>query len=81
LEYHRSIASISTVGVSAMINEDGTIISQLEPYRTGSLTAKLPLYDQVTPAHRNGLAAEYGSFLLACWAVLGALRRLWVNRR
>jgi apolipoprotein N-acyltransferase len=81
LEYHRSIASISTVGVSAMINEDGTIISQLEPYRTGSLTAKLPLYDQVTPAHRNGLAAEYGSFLLACWAVLGAFRHFWVNRR
>lgn len=59
LEHHRSIASISTVGVSAMIDEHGQIINELEPYTTGSLRATLPLYEGVTPAGRVGLGIEY----------------------
>ena len=65
LEYHRSIASISTVGISAMVDSHGRIISELEPYTTGSLTATLPLYEGVTPAGRNGLAIEFLALALA----------------
>ena len=65
LEHHRSIASISTVGVSAMVDSRGQIISELEPYTTGSLTATLPLYEAVTPAGRSGLAIEYLAVALA----------------
>ena len=65
LEYHRSIASVSTVGVSAMISSSGHSIKTLEPYTTGSITARLPLYEGQTPARGNGLALEYGSLALA----------------
>lgn len=81
LEYHRSIASISTVGVSAMINHYGEIISQLEPFSTGALNAELPLFDRTTPARQNGLAVEYGALLITLLAALAALRRYQGNRR
>ena len=84
LEYHRSIASISTVGVSAMIDPKGGVIKDLKPYTTDSLTATLSLYTQITPAHQNGLRAEYGSLAIAIMAVVAALTgllRRWTNRR
>ena len=84
LEYHRSIASISTVGVSAMIDPKGGVINDLKPYTTDSLTANLSLYNQITPAHQNGLRAEYGSLAIAIMAVvvaLAGLLRRWTNRR
>lgn len=84
LEYHRSIASISTVGVSAMIDPKGGVINDLKPYTTDSLTATLSLYNQITPAHQNGLRAEYGSLAIAIMAVVVALAgliRRWTNRR
>ena len=84
LEYHRSIASISTVGVSAMIDPRGGMINDLKPYTTDSLTATLSLYNQITPAHQNGLRAEYGSLAIAIMAAVVALTgllRRWTNRR
>ena len=84
LEYHRSIASISTVGVSAMIDPRGGMINDLKPYTTDSLTATLSLYNQITPAHQNGLRAEYGSLAIAIMAAvvaLAGLLRRWTNRR
>lgn len=65
LEHHRNIASISTVGISAMVDERGQIISQLEPYTSGSLTAQLRLYEGQTPAGGRGLGLEYGSLAIA----------------
>jgi len=69
LEHHRAIASISTVGISAMVNVRGETISELEPYITGSLRATLPLYEAVTPAGRNGLALEYLAVAIALMAL------------
>jgi apolipoprotein N-acyltransferase len=74
LENHRSIASISTVGVSAMIDSHGRIISQVEPYTTASLTARLPLYEGVTPAGTVGLTIEY---LAAALALLVLIARVY----
>ena len=70
LENHRSIASISTVGVSAMIDSHGRIISQVEPYTTASLTARLPLHEGVTPAGRIGLTIEYLALALTLAVVI-----------
>lgn len=84
LEYHRSVASISTVGVSAMIDPHGKVIAELRPYTTDSLTASLSLYNEITPAHQNGLRAEYGSLavaVMACLVALAGLGRRWTNRR
>jgi len=64
LEHHRNIASISTVGISAMVDQQGEIIKEIEPYTTGSLTAELSLYEGQTPAGRTGLGIEYGSLAL-----------------
>ena len=76
LEYHRSIASISTVGVSAMVDSHGQILSELKPYTTASLTATLPLYNGLTPAHRNGLLIEYlGLALALAFLATSAYRR------
>jgi apolipoprotein N-acyltransferase len=75
------MASISTVGVSAMINQYGETISELEPFRTGSLHAELPLFERTTPARQIGLGVEYGAFALTLLAALAAIRRYWVNRR
>lgn len=72
LEYHRSIASISTVGVSAMIDPHGRILQRVRPYTTASMTQTLALYQGESPAHRNGLWVEYGSLIVAG---LAALRR------
>ena len=69
LEHHRAIASISTVGISAMVNVSGQTISELEPYVTGSLRATLPLYEAVTPAGRNGLTLEYLAMVIALIAL------------
>lgn len=75
LEHHRSIASISTVGVSAMVDSHGQIISELTPYTTSSLTADLTLYEGVTPAGRVGLGAEYLALAISLVAILRRLHR------
>lgn len=74
LEHHRSVASVSTVGISAMIDSHGRVISQVEPYTTASLTAQLPLYEGVTPAGRTGLIVEY---LAAALALLVLIVRVY----
>lgn len=81
LEYHRSIASISTVGVSAMIGSRGEILSELTPYTTGSLRATLPLYEGNTPAVRSGLWFEYGALAIAMLALLAVAPRFRLYRR
>lgn len=75
LEHHRSIASISTVGTSAMVDSHGQIISELTPYTTSSLTADLRLYEGVTPAGRAGLGVEYLALAISLVAILRRLYR------
>lgn len=79
LEYHRSIASISTVGISAMIDSHGRILQQVAPYTTASMTERLALYEGESPAHGNGLRIEYASLLLT--AAVIALRARTLFRR
>ena len=67
-----------------MIDPKGGVINDLKPYTTDSLTATLSLYNQITPAHQNGLRAEYGSLAIAIMAsvvALTGLLRRWTNRR
>jgi apolipoprotein N-acyltransferase len=82
LEYHRSIASISTVGISAMVDSHGRIPTEVPPYTSAWMTAELELYEGATPAHRNGLGVEYGSLAIAAGALISGLSRLTIlNRR
>src|SRR5690606_18225322 len=61
-ESARSVVNISTVGTSAIIAPDGTIIDQLEPYQPGNMIDDVPLASGITSA----VAMQwYGEALLA----------------
>lgn len=49
-ESARSVVNISTVGTSAIIAPDGSVIDQLEPYQAGHMIADVPLATGITPA-------------------------------
>lgn len=50
IELGRSVVNISTVGTSAIIHADGSIVQQLPTYEAGAMVADVPLSDSVTPA-------------------------------
>ncbi|MGB3414491.1 MAG: apolipoprotein N-acyltransferase, partial [Microbacteriaceae bacterium] len=50
LESARSVVNISTVGTSAIIAPDGTLIDELVRYEPGAMIANVPLAEGVTPA-------------------------------
>ena len=69
IETARTVVNISTVGTSAVILPDGTILQQLEWYTTAVMVADVPLRATVTPAVLIGRQLEW----LACGLGLGAL--------
>ena len=58
LEYGRSIAHVSTVGVSALITPDGVTHERASLFTQAVLTGELPLRSQATLAQRLGRAPE-----------------------
>ena len=58
LELGRSVVNISTVGTSAIIAPDGSIIDQLTSYTADVMVAEVPLSTTVTPAVNLGRALE-----------------------
>lgn len=50
LETGRTVINISTVGTSAMVNPDGTILSQLTPYEPGAMVEEVKLATGTSPA-------------------------------
>ncbi|PJJ72156.1 apolipoprotein N-acyltransferase [Diaminobutyricimonas aerilata] len=58
IETGRALVNISTVGTSAAILPDGTIVDQLPTYEAGRIVETLPLRDTVTPAVAVGGALE-----------------------
>ncbi|TAL41607.1 MAG: apolipoprotein N-acyltransferase, partial [Salinibacterium sp.] len=58
-EFGRTVVNISTVGTSAMIRPDGTIVRQLPRYHPGVMRATVPLSDTLTPAAVWGRSIEW----------------------
>jgi apolipoprotein N-acyltransferase len=58
IETGRAVVNVSTVGTSAMILPDGTIVERLPTYEPGTMLAELPLSDTVTPAVAVGRQLE-----------------------
>lgn len=59
IETARTVVNISTVGTSATILPDGTILEQLEWYVPGIMLADIPLLTTVTPAVVAGRGIEW----------------------
>lgn len=59
IELGRSVVHISTVGVSALIRPDGTVVDQGGHFTPEVLTASLPLRTGLTPAARAGVMPEW----------------------
>lgn len=80
VEAGRAVVNISTVGTSAMIAPDGTIVERLPQYEPGTMLAELPLSTTVTPGIRLGAWIDWvlciGSALaLAGLGVATAMKR------
>ena len=58
VETGRSVANVSTVGISAIIGPDGTDLARLEPFTAGVMTVDVPLSEVVTPASVIGFPLE-----------------------
>jgi apolipoprotein N-acyltransferase len=69
VEHGRAVAHVSTVGVSALVAPDGTVLESSGLFTADVLQATLPLRSSTTPATRLGAAPELG---LAVVGLLGA---------
>lgn len=80
----RSLVSASTVGTTAIISPDGSIIDRLPTFTAGALVADVPLSRTITPAVRFGSSIEaviVWSSLLAAAALFGIVIRRRVDAR
>jgi apolipoprotein N-acyltransferase len=64
IEHGRAVAHVSTVGVSALIRPDGTMLTTSSLFEPAALEADLPLRTQLTWADRLGAWPE--AFLAGC---------------
>ena len=71
----KAVAHVSTVGVSALIAPDGTIVDGSELFTADILSARLPLRSTPTPATRAGVLPEVGMILIGLAGVAAGLRR------
>jgi apolipoprotein N-acyltransferase len=77
IELGRSVVNISTVGTSAIIHPDGSIVEQLQTHTPGAMIANVPLSSVTTPALLFGRQFEWFVSGLS----LGALLLAGLNRR
>lgn len=76
-EAGRALVNVSTVGTSAMVLPDGTMVDRLPQYEPGAMIETLPLSDTVTPAMAAGAWIERAIAI----ATLAALLALALVRR
>ncbi|MBN9142126.1 MAG: apolipoprotein N-acyltransferase [Micrococcales bacterium] len=72
IELGRSVVNISTVGTSAVILPDGTIVDELPRYTAGAMVVDVPLSTTTTPAVVIGRGVEWGVAAFALGALIGA---------
>ena len=77
MELGRSLVNISTVGLSAVIAPDGTIVQQLPAFTVGTMVQDVPLSTAITPAVLLGRQVEWlvSAFGLASIAMAGLATR------
>ena len=75
VETGRSVANVSTVGVSAIIAPDGSDLARLEPFTAGVMTIDVPLSEVVTPASVIGFPLEISLCMIGISPALFLLMR------
>lgn len=75
VEYGRSVAHVSNVGVSGLISPDGVVHQRTDPYTQATLLAQLPLRTEQT------LAVRTGPWVVPAAAVVVVLGMVWMARR
>jgi apolipoprotein N-acyltransferase len=72
IEHGRATVQVSTVGVSAIVRPDGTVVEDTRLFTRDVLVARVPLLDGRTLADRLGGWPEALLCLLAAGALVGA---------
>jgi len=72
IELGRSVVNISTVGLSAVIAPDGTVVRQLPWFKPGTMVEDVALSSVITPAARAGREIEWFVAGLALGALIVA---------
>ena len=81
-ELGRSLVNISTVGTSAMLLPDGTMVERLPQYEPGVMSHDLPTSSTITPAARFGGIIDWVVPLLGLGVLLTAtVRKLQIGKR
>ena len=78
IELGRSVVSISTVGTSAIIAPDGTILDELTWYTADAMVVDVPLGTSTTPAVLLGRQIEWG---VSALGLIGLLLAAFAGRR
>ena len=72
IEHSRSILSVSTIGISALIDNNGNVLAQTKENISAALEVDLALSNKTTPADKLGGVAPLIVLLLALiWAIFG----------
>lgn len=80
IETGRTVVNISTVGVSAIYNADGSISQQLPTFEAGAMVQDVPLRTSITPAMLFGSWVDLILNLIAALVIALAIRRHILNR-
>ncbi len=78
VETGRAVLHVSTVGVSAVVAPDGTLLERSSLFEAAVLEAQVPLRTSTTVASRLGTGPEAA---LAATGILGAFLGTWRRRR
>lgn len=82
VEAGRAVVNISTVGTSAMIGPDGTMLDRLPQYEPGAMLEQLPLSTTVTPGIRLGAWIDWALCIGSALGLAGlGLARAMERRR
>lgn len=80
IETGKYVVNVSTVGTTAVINSQGTVLLSLQPHTEGALNVAVPLIKSLRPGLIVGRAVEIAASVLglSLWA---ALLIMWFRRR
>ncbi|MGW0659379.1 apolipoprotein N-acyltransferase [Streptodolium elevatio] len=73
VEHDRATVVVSTVGISAVVAPDGSVLSRTDLWEPGVLVETVPLRDGTTLADRVGYWPELAICLLAAFGVLSGV--------
>ncbi|MBT2382208.1 apolipoprotein N-acyltransferase [Streptomyces sp. ISL-11] len=83
VEHGRSVVTVATSGISAVVAPDGRVLDRSEEFTRDVIEARIPLRDGTTVADRTGAAPEWALAmvgLLSCAAAILIGRRTRTDR-